>query len=388
MKHNKNTQKNDSRLDRRGFLKSSSAIAGSAVALGSLSIERGAFAQSSDTIKVALVGCGGRGSGAANQALSTAGDVKLVAMADAFKDRMDGSLKGLQKNHGLKADVKEENKFIGFDAYKKAISMADMVILATPPGFRPIHFAEAIKQGKNVFMEKPVAVDGKGVRQVLAAAAEAKKKNLKVGVGLQRHHQLGYQEVIKRIQDGAIGDIVSMRCYWNSGGVWDPRRTREQCKGEMEYQMRNWYYYNWLCGDHIVEQHIHNLDVCNWIHGEHPVKAVGMGGRQVRTGLDHGEIFDHHAVEFEYADGTRMFSQCRHIEGCWSSVSEHVEGTLGRATVSSGIIETFGARGRGARNGSSAMKTPTPTRWSMTSSSTPFARTIPTTRPATEPKAR
>ena len=176
MKHNKNTQKNDSRLDRRGFLKSSSAIAGSAVALGSLSIERGAFAQSSDTIKVALVGCGGRGSGAANQALSTAGDVKLVAMADAFRDRMDSSLKGLQKNHGLKADVKEENKFIGFDAYKKAISMADMVILATPPGFRPIHFAEAIKQGKNVFMEKPVAVDGKGVRQVLAAAAEAKKK--------------------------------------------------------------------------------------------------------------------------------------------------------------------------------------------------------------------
>ena len=149
------------------------------MALGSLSIERGAFAQSSDTIKVALVGCGGRGSGAANQALSTAGDVKLVAMADAFKDRMDGSLKGLQKNHGLKADVKEENKFIGFDAYKKAISMADMVILATPPGFRPIHFAEAIKQGKNVFMEKPVAVDGKGVRQVLAAAAEAKKKKPK-----------------------------------------------------------------------------------------------------------------------------------------------------------------------------------------------------------------
>ena len=229
MKHNKNTQKNDSRLDRRGFLKSSSAIAGSAVALGSLSIERGAFAQSSDTIKVALVGCGGRGSGAANQALSTAGDVKLVAMADAFRDRMDGSLKGLQKNHGLKADVKEENKFIGFDAYKKAISMADMVILATPPGFRPIHFAEAIKQGKNVFMEKPVAVDGKGVRQVLAAAAEAKKKNLKVGVGLQRHHQLGYQEVIKRIQDGAIGDIVSARAYWNGGGVWvRDRKSFEQ----------------------------------------------------------------------------------------------------------------------------------------------------------------
>jgi len=191
MKQSKKTLKNGSRLDRRDFLKSSSAIAGSAAALGSLSIERGAFAQASDTVKVALVGCGGRGSGAADQALSTSGDVKLVAMADAFRDRMDGSHKGLERKHGLKAEVKEDNKFVGFDAYKKAIDLADVAILATPPGFRPIHFAEAIKQGKHVFMEKPVAVDGKGVRQVLAAAAEAKKKNLKVGVGLQRHHQLG-----------------------------------------------------------------------------------------------------------------------------------------------------------------------------------------------------
>ena len=311
MKQNKNTQKNDSRLDRRGFLKSSSTI----------------------------VGGGGRGSGAANQALSTAGDVKLVAMADAFKDRMDGSLNGLKKNHGLKADVKEENKFIGFDAYKKAISMADVVVLATPPGFRPIHFAEAIKQGKHVFMEKPVAVDGKGVRQVLAAAREANKKNLKVGVGLQRHHQLGYQEVIKRIQDGASGDIVSARAYWNGGGVWGrDRKSFEQRAGrkltEMEYQMRNWYYFVWLCGDHIDEQHIHNLDVINWVKGTHPASCQGMGGREVRTGIDHGEIFDHHAVEYKYGDGSYMFSQCRHIRGCWNSVSEHVQGTPGRASVS------------------------------------------------------
>ena len=188
MKQSKNTQKNDLQLDRRGFLKSSSTIAGGAAALGSLSIERGAFAQADDTVKVALVGGGGRGSGAADQALGTSGDVKLVAMADAFRDRMDGSQKGLERKHGIKAQVKEENKFVGFDAYKNAIEMADVAILATPPGFRPIHFAEAIKQGKHVFMEKPVAVDGKGVRQVLAAAQEAKKKNLKVGVGLQRHH--------------------------------------------------------------------------------------------------------------------------------------------------------------------------------------------------------
>ena len=339
MKQSKNTQRNDLPLDRRGFLKSSSAIAGGAAALGSLSIERGAFAQADDTVKVALVGCGGRGSGAADQALGTSGDVKLVAMADAFRDRMDGSQKGLERKHGIKAQVKEENKFVGFDAYKNAIEMADVAILATPPGFRPIHFAEAIKQGKHVFMEKPVAVDGKGVRQVLAAAQEAKKKNLKVGVGLQRHHQLGYQEVIKRIQDGAIGDIVSARAYWNGGGVWvRDRKSFEQRAGrkltEMEYQMRNWYYFVWLCGDHIDEQHIHNLDVINWVKGTHPVSCQGLGGREVRTGIDHGEIFDHHAVEYKYADGSYMFSQCRHIRGCWNSVSEHVQGTKGRGSVS------------------------------------------------------
>jgi len=252
---------------------------------------------------------------------------------------MDGSQKGLERKHGIKAQVKEENKFVGFDAYKNAIEMADVAILATPPGFRPIHFAEAIKQGKHVFMEKPVAVDGKGVRQVLAAAQEAKKKNLKVGVGLQRHHQLGYQEVIKRIQDGAIGDIVSARAYWNGGGVWvRDRKSFEQRAGrkltEMEYQMRNWYYFVWLCGDHIDEQHIHNLDVINWVKGTHPVSCQGLGGREVRTGIDHGEIFDHHAVEYKYADGSYMFSQCRHIRGCWNSVSEHVQGTKGRGSVS------------------------------------------------------
>jgi myo-inositol 2-dehydrogenase/D-chiro-inositol 1-dehydrogenase len=320
MKQSKSTPEQDSRLDRRGFLKSSSVIAGGAAALGGLSIERGAFAQSDDTVKVALVGCGGRGSGATDQALSTSGDVKLVAMADAFKDRMDGSQKGLERKHGIKAQVKEENKFVGFDAYKNAIEMADVAILATPPGFRPIHFAEAIKQGKHVFMEKPVAVDGQGVRQVLAAAQEAKKKNLKVGVGLQRHHQLGYQEVVKRIQDGAIGDIVSARAYWNGGGVWvRDRKSFEQRAGrkltEMEYQMRNWYYFVWLCGDHIDEQHIHNLDVINWVKGTHPVSCQGLGGREVRKGID-------------------MFSQCRHIRGCWNSVSEHVQGTKGRSSVS------------------------------------------------------
>lgn len=317
-------------VSRRSFLQTSS-VAASAAILGGLSVERAAHAQGSDTIKLALIGCGGRGSGACSQALSTEGSVKLIAMADAFKDRLDSSHKNIQKQHGEKVDVPEENKFIGFDAYKKAIALADVVILATPPGFRPIHFEEAVKQGKNIFMEKPVAVDGPGIRRVLAAAKEAKKKNLKVAVGLQRHHQAGYIETIKRLHDGAIGDIVAARCYWNDSGVWVKKRLPEQT--EMEYQMRNWYYFVWLCGDHIVEQHIHNLDVINWVKNGYPVRCHGIGGRQVRTGKEYGEIFDHHAVEFEYEDGSRCYSQCQHTHGCWSSVSEHVIGTKGLCDV-------------------------------------------------------
>jgi predicted dehydrogenase len=321
----------DSQVTRRSFLQTTSVVAGGA-ALGALSIERGAHAQGSDTVKVALVGCGGRGSGAAAQALSTEGNVKLVAMADAFPDRLNNSYKELAARNSEKMEVTDDRKFVGFEAYKEAIKLADVVILATPPGFRPIHFEEAIKQGKHVFMEKPVAVDGPGVKRVLAAAEEAKKKNLKVGVGLQRHHQLGYLETIKRLHDGAIGDIVAARCYWNDGGVWVKDRIPGET--EMQYQMRNWYYFVWLCGDHICEQHIHNLDVINWVKNSYPVRCHGMGGRQVRTGKQYGEIFDHHAVEFEYDDGSRMFSQCRHIRGCWSSVSEHVIGTKGKCDVS------------------------------------------------------
>jgi myo-inositol 2-dehydrogenase/D-chiro-inositol 1-dehydrogenase len=319
-------------ISRRNFLQTTS-LATTGALLGTLSAERAAHAQGSDTVKIALVGCGGRGSGAAAQALSTNGSVKLVAMADAFKDRLDNSYKEIKTQHDQKVEVPDDHKFVGFDAYKKAISLADVVVLATPPGFRPIHFEEAIRQNKHVFMEKPVAVDGPGVQRVLAAAAEAKKKNLKVGVGLQRHHQAGYIETIKRLHDGAIGDIVAARCYWNDGGVW----VRERLPGmtEMEYQMRNWYYFVWLCGDHIVEQHIHNLDVINWVKNSYPIRCHGMGGRQVRTGKQYGEIFDHHAVEFEYEDGSRCFSQARHIRGCWSSVAEHVIGTKGKSDVNS-----------------------------------------------------
>ncbi|HVY70562.1 MAG TPA: Gfo/Idh/MocA family oxidoreductase [Verrucomicrobiae bacterium] len=329
-----------SEFSRRNFLKTTSTIVGGSL-LGGLTVERAAHAAGSDELKLALIGCGGRGSGAANQALTTynQGPIKLVAMADIFKDRLEGSLNNLKKEHPDRVSVADDHKFLGFEAYKHAMEVADVVILSTPPGIRPFHFEEAVRQGKNVFMEKPVATDGPGIRRVLAAAEEAKRKNLKVGVGLQRRHQLPYLETIKRIHDGAIGDVTSMRCYWNGTTPWvHPREELERQAGrkltEIEYQMRNWYYFTWICGDHIVEQHIHNLDVMNWVKNGYPVRAHGMGGCEVRKGKDYGEIFDHHAVEFEYADGTRCYSQCRHINGCWSSVSEYAVGTKGSVDIS------------------------------------------------------
>jgi predicted dehydrogenase len=222
--------------------------------------------------------------------------------------------------------VPEERRFVGFDAYLKAIPFADVVILATPPGFRPIHFEEAIKQNKHVFMEKPVATDPAGIQRVLEAGKIAKQKKLNVVVGLQRHYQNSYLELYKRKE--LIGDITSAQAWWNNDGVWvNPRKPGQT---EMEYQMRNWYYFVWLCGDHITEQHVHNIDVVNWFKGGHPVKAQGMGGREVRKGKDHGEIFDHHYVEFEYADGSILNSQCRHIPKTMSRVDELLIGTKGK----------------------------------------------------------
>jgi len=213
-------QKQDS-VTRRRFLGQSSTVVGTTM-LGSLALPSGVFSAQNDELKIALIGCGGRGSGAADQALNThdQGPIKLVAMADAFEDRLEGSLNNLARKHGDRVDVPEDRRFYGFEGYKQAIALADVVILATPPGFRPIHFEEAVRQGKHVFMEKPVATDAPGVRKVLAAAEEAKKKNLKVGVGLQRHHQAGYIETIKRLQDGAIGDIITTRAYWNGNTPW------------------------------------------------------------------------------------------------------------------------------------------------------------------------
>ncbi len=330
---------------RRDFLKQSSFAALASGALG-VSLNSAVYAGNDDTVKVGLVGCGGRGKGAAKQACSTTGKVKLVAVADAFEDKAKSAAAEVKQALGTdkqdRVGVDAEHTFWGFDAFEKLLaSGVDLVILATPPGFRPIHFEAAVKAGKHIFMEKPVAIDGPGVRKVLAANEVAKQKKLKVGVGLQRHHQASYLETVKRLQDGMIGDLVAFRAYWNGGGVWEPPLKRENAKSEMEYQMRNWYYYNWLCGDHIVEQHIHNLDVCNWVLGGHPVRCNGMGGRQVRVDKRYGEIYDHHFVEYEYEGGKRVFSQCRHIPNCWNSVSEWVHGANGSADIG-GTIKVNG----------------------------------------------
>ena len=321
---------NNDNKSRREFVKNSSLLAGGLM-MSPLFSNANFFSGADETIKVALVGCGGRGTGAAMQALLTKQNVKLVAMADAFRDRIDNCYKTLTKDDGSgssvkgRVDVPEERKFVGFDAYARAIALADVVILTTPPGFRPIHFEEAINKGKHVFMEKPVATDPVGIRRVLEAAEKAKQQKLNVVVGLQRRYQNSYRELFKR--KNLIGDITSAQAWWNNDGVWVNKRKYGQT--EMEYQMRNWYYFNWLCGDHIVEQHIHNIDVVNWFKDAYPVKAQGMGGRQVRKGKDHGEIFDHHFVEFTYADGSVLNSQCRHIPGTMSRVDELIVGTKG-----------------------------------------------------------
>jgi predicted dehydrogenase len=323
---------------RRDFVKKTSLIASTLAAIPLATKAHFYNTSVDDSIKVALVGCGGRGTGAAMQALLSKQNVTLVAMADAFRDRLDDCYKALMSddisdwsgatgNLKDKIHVPEENKFVGFDGYKKAIALADVVILTTPPGFRPIHFEEAVNQGKHIFMEKPLATDPAGIRRVLDAAVIAKQKKLNVVVGLQRHYQNSYKELYKKYKEGMIGEIVSAQAWWNNEGVWVNKRQYNQT--EMEYQMRNWYYFNWLCGDHIVEQHIHNIDVINWFKGGYPVKAQGMGGREVRKGKEYGEIFDHHYVEFHYADGTVLNSQCRHIKGTMSKVDELIVGTKG-----------------------------------------------------------
>jgi predicted dehydrogenase len=286
----------------------------------------------SDAIRIGLVGCGGRGSGAVDDAISSSQGVSLVAMGDLFPDRLKEARTRLKEKFGAAIDVPDDRAFAGFDAYQKVLaSDVNYIILATPPGFRPVHLAAAVAAGKNIFTEKPIAVDGPGIRAVLGVYEQAKAKGLGIAAGTQRRHQTGYVETMKRIHDGAIGRIVSARCYWNQGFLW--KKDREASWSDAEWQIRNWLYFTWLSGDHIVEQHVHNIDVVNWAMQSHPVRALALGGRQVRTGADFGHIFDHFAVDYEYADGMPLMSMCRQIGGCDNSVSESLAGEKGSCQV-------------------------------------------------------
>jgi predicted dehydrogenase len=325
---------------RRTFLQTSAAAAASATLLP------GAFAAgASDTLRVGLVGCGGRGTGAAKQALRADPKVKLVAMCDAFMDRLEDSLKGLKniKDIADKIDVTPDRKFDGFDGYKKLLDHVDVVLLCTPPGFRPIHLKAAVEARKHVFCEKPVAVDVAGVKSVVETARLAKANNVSLCSGFCYRYDHAKRETVKRIHDGAIGDVAAMHITYLTGPLWhrgnDPKWT------PMEYQMRNWYYFTWLSGDFIVEQHCHNFDKANWVFGgKMPVAATGVGGRQQRRDPKYGHIYDHFAVTLEYDNGAKLFSFCRQMSGCDGNVNDYVIGTKGSAQLMAHTVSPTGGK--------------------------------------------
>ena len=323
-------------VSRRNFIKASAAVGMAAILPGRERL----FATGSDKLRVGLIGCGGRGTGATQDCITSSPNVEITAMGDLFQDHLDRSLAELSREVDDKVSVTQDTSFVGFDAYKKVIACdVDMVILATPPQFRPEHLAAAIEAGKHVFMEKPVAVDPTGIRSIIASSKLAKQKALAIVAGTQRRHQAHYLEIMKRIHRGDIGEIVGGQCYWNMGELWV--KKRQTGWSDMEWQCRNWLYFTWLSGDHIVEQHVHNLDIINWAIGTHPVQAMGMGGRQVRTGPEYGNIFDHFAVEYEYPNGARVLSMCRQTAGCHQQVSERLVGTKGQTYTdgSTGFIK-------------------------------------------------
>lgn len=331
---------------RRGFLKTTTATAAGLAAASN--IARTAHAQGSDEIRFVVIGCGGRGSGAAKNIMNTKGNVKLVAVADVFGKKASNSIRALAKAYPDKVDVPEDRIFTGIDGFKAAIDVdCDLVVIATPPAFKPMQFEYAAEKGRHIFCEKPVASDAVGVRRFMDAVEVTKKKNLMVGIGLQRRHQPEYIETIKRIHDGAIGDLIALRVYWNGGGIWHRgRETAERllpegmALTEMAYQCNNWYHFNWLSGDQICEQHIHNLDVGCWMKGEYPVECNGMGGRDQRMDGDptKSQIFDHTFCEYTFADGSKMWSQGRHLANSWTHVNEYAHGSEGTSNPNSGTI--------------------------------------------------
>jgi predicted dehydrogenase len=322
-------------VSRRNF------VASSAAAAAAISLPRRAFGigrPDADPIRIGVIGCGGRGTGAVRNALAASENVSLVAIGDLFPDKLAKARENFAKaatddaSFAAKYQVTDELCFTGFDAYTQVLgSDVDLVILATPPAFRSQHLTAAIAAGKHVFMEKPVAVDVATALEVIRAGDTASAKGLGIVAGTQRRHDPRYIETIKRIHDGAIGDVITGQVYWNQGGLWSHKR--QEAWSDTEFQLRNWLYYTWASGDHIVEQHVHNLDVANWVMGAHPVKAIGLGGRQTRTNPLYGHIFDHFAIEYEYPDGRRIQSMCRQQDGAASRVGERFFGTDGRSNA-------------------------------------------------------
>ena len=333
------TEKNSS-LPRREFIAGSTLAAAAAAQFPSGLHAQG---ENSDELKVALIGCGGRGTGAASQALAADDKNKLWAMADIDADNLDRSRQildeGSKKQNAGKSqvDVPADRQFVGLDAFQKVMDVPDVevVILTTPPGFRPFHFEAAINAGKHVFMEKPVAVDAPGVRKVLEGAKKAKARNLKVGVGFNRRHSPLHQEAIGKIHDGVIGELPLIQIF-NCRSDVNKRQTRKPEWSELEFQVRNWYYFTWLSADFIAEQSVHEFDVVRWIKNEEfPVKCQGQGGRIVRKGPENGHIYDHFSADYVFADGSQVMTQHRHIPGCWTWFGEKIHGTKGYAELAS-----------------------------------------------------
>ncbi|HQK93938.1 MAG TPA: Gfo/Idh/MocA family oxidoreductase [Armatimonadota bacterium] len=321
-------------MSRRTFLRTATVAAAAAGAFG---LTRRGDAQDERPLRAGLVGCGGRGTGAAHDFLNSSKNVTIVGLADAFQNRLDGARQSLKDDKGI--DIADDHCFVGYDAYEKLIGHedVDIVLLATPPFFRPAHFACAVDAGKHVFMEKPMAVDPVGCREVMDAAARADQKGLSVVVGTQRRHQKGYLECLQHVRDGAIGDIIGARAYWVGSplGGWD----RTDHPTDLDEQVRSWFHWTWLSGDHIVEQHVHNIDVCNWFVGKHPVRALGFGFRARKT---YGNQYDFFAVDYEYDNGVHMDSLCRQIAGCDQNVSDWVIGTKGVANCGGHIMDHSG----------------------------------------------
>ena len=325
------TQTGADRLTRRSFIQGAAAAT---MAAGLASADRlaGAFAAGSDEMRVGLVGCGSRGTGAALNALAAAPGVRVVALADAFRDRLDQCRAALVEKHPEVATVSDDRCFVGLDAYERLLETdVNYVLLAAPPGFRPAHIAAAVRAGRHVFAEKPIAVDAAGVRACLDLELEIQRRGLGFVAGTQYRHFDPFIQAMTRIHGGVIGRLTSARAYYNTGELW--HRPREVAWTDLENQVRNWLYYTWLSGDHIVEQFIHNLDAMNWAFNGLPLRAVATGGRQVRTAPEFGHIYDHFAVVYEYPDGATCTAMCRQQNGCEKKITNELTGTEGTAVV-------------------------------------------------------